>query len=62
MVTFNEDNIPLLSSLTQIEHITAPLIVAVGTRETPEFQRQAREFFQAVSTAGKDATLLIADE
>ena len=38
-----------------------PVIVAYGTYETPEFQRQNREFTEAVKKAGKPATLLIGE-
>jgi len=31
------------------------------TQETPEFQRQSRDFAAAVTAAGKSATLIVAD-
>ena len=34
------------------------MIVAHGTYETPEFQRQARDFAAALKAAGKPVTLL----
>jgi arylformamidase len=37
------------------------VIVAYGTFETPEFQRQNREFAEAVKKAGKPVTLLVAE-
>ena len=37
------------------------MIVAYGTYETPEFQRQNREFADAVKKAGKSATLLVGE-
>ncbi|MBC8272877.1 MAG: alpha/beta hydrolase [Gammaproteobacteria bacterium] len=61
-VSLNEKNIPLLSPSMQLDRISAPLIVAVGTRETPEFQRQARDFVKVLKDNGKDATLLVARE
>jgi arylformamidase len=39
----------------------APVVVAHGTLETPEFQRQNREFAAAVKGAGKPVTFLIGE-
>ncbi len=36
-------------------------IVAYGTLETPEFQRQSRDFAAAVKAAGKPVHLLVAE-
>jgi len=44
-----------------VDKLTAPVIVAYGTLETPEFQRQSRDFAAAVRAAGKPATLLVAE-
>jgi len=38
-----------------------PVIVAYGTLETPEFQRQSRDFSAAVKAAGKPVQLLVAE-
>ena len=40
---------------------TTPLIVAHGTCETPEFQRQTRDFSAAVKAAGKPAELIVGE-
>jgi arylformamidase len=48
-----------LSPQRHLEHLTAPLVVAYGTLETPEFQRQAREFAAAVKAAGKSVQLVV---
>jgi arylformamidase len=37
------------------------LVLAYGTYETPEFQRQTRDFHAAVKSAGKPVELLLAD-
>jgi arylformamidase len=37
------------------------VLVAYGTCESPEFQRQARDFAAAVQTAGKPAQLLVGE-
>lgn len=42
-----------------LDALTAPVIVAHGTLETPEFQRQNREFAAAVKAAGKMADLIV---
>jgi arylformamidase len=38
-----------------------PLVVAYGTCETPEFQRQSRDFFAALKAKGKSAELIVAE-
>lgn len=37
--------------------ITVPVCVTYGSLETPEFQRQARDFAAALEAAGKRVTL-----
>ena len=41
--------------------MNAPLILAYGTLETPEFQRQTRDFAAAVQAAGKPVQLLVGE-
>ena len=41
-----------------IDSLDAPIIVTYGTFETPEFQRQSREFAAAVKSAGKPVRLI----
>jgi arylformamidase len=48
-----------LSSQRHLERLHCSVIVAYGTCETPEFQRQNREFAAAVKAAGKPVTLLV---
>ena len=38
-----------------------PLVLAYGTCETPEFQRQTRDFAAAVKAAGKPVELLVGE-
>jgi arylformamidase len=59
-VRFDADTIESLSSCRRIDRISAPLIVAYGTEESPEFQRQNREFAAALAAAGKDVRLIVA--
>ena len=42
-----------LSPHRHLDKLHAPVIVGYGTFETPEFQRQARDFAAAVEAAGK---------
>ena len=58
-VKFTADMVEKLSSLRRLDRLVASLVIAHGTLETPEFQRQNREFFAAVKTAGKPAELLV---
>ncbi len=58
-VKFTAEMIEKLSSLRHIDKLSASLVVAYGTLETPEFQRQNRDFAAAVKAAGKPVTLLV---
>jgi arylformamidase len=60
-VAFTDEVEEKLSSIRHLDRLSCPLIVAYGTYETPEFQRQNREFADAVKTAGKPVTLLVAE-
>ncbi len=50
-----------LSPLRHLDQLHAPLILGYGTLETPEFQRQSRDFATAVRRAGKPVELLVAE-
>jgi arylformamidase len=50
-----------LSAQRHLHRLNAPLVVAYGSLETPEFQRQSRDFVAAVKAAGKAAELLVGD-
>ena len=56
-VAFTDESEEKLSSQRRLDRLNCPLIVAYGTFETPEFQRQNREFAAAVKEAGKPVTL-----
>jgi arylformamidase len=60
-VNFTDDMVEALSPQRRLARLCAPLIVAYGTDETPEFQRQARDFAAAVCAAGKPVELLVGD-
>ena len=60
-VAFTDESEEKLSSQRRLDRLNCPVIVAYGTFETPEFQRQNREFAAAVKAAGKPVTLLVGD-
>jgi arylformamidase len=41
--------------------VNAPIVLLVGSLETPEFQRQTRDFADALTRAGKSAELVYAE-
>jgi arylformamidase len=57
-VKFTDEMEEALSPLRHLDHLHTPIIVAHGTCETPEFQRQARDFYAAVKAAGKPVEML----
>jgi arylformamidase len=59
-VKFDDAMAQAMSSQRHLERLTTPLIVTYGTEETPEFQRQNRDFFAAIKAAGKSADLVAA--
>jgi arylformamidase len=58
-VKFTGDMVQKLSGQRYLEGLHTPLILAAGTCETPEFQRQSRDFAAAVKAAGKQAELIV---
>jgi arylformamidase len=60
-VEFDDATVAALSPIRHLDRLHAPLIVAYGTCETPEFQRQNREFAAAAKTAGKSVQLLVGE-
>jgi arylformamidase len=59
-VKFTDQTEQQLSAIRHIERIHTPLALAVGSLETPEFQRQARDFAAALTKAGKPVQLIVA--
>jgi arylformamidase len=57
-VKFTDEMEQAMSSQRQIDRLSVPLIVTYGTNDTPEFQRQARDFAAAVKGAGKPVELI----
>jgi arylformamidase len=60
-VEFTDEMEEALSPQRHLDRLMAPVIVAHGTLETPEFQRQARDFAAAVKAAGKPVELLVGE-
>ena len=50
-----------LSAIRHLDKLVTPLNISYGTYETPEFQRQARDFAAAVKAAGKPVELLVGE-
>ncbi len=59
-VKFTDDMEQALSAQRHIDNINTPLVLAHGTLETPEFQRQTRDFAAALKQAGKPVQLIVA--
>jgi arylformamidase len=60
-VKFTDEIEQELSALRHLDRVSCPLIVGYGTCETPEFQRQARDFAAALKAAGKPVQLLVGE-
>jgi arylformamidase len=60
-VAFTDEMEQQLSAIRHLDKLTAPLILTYGTYETPEFQRQSRDFAAAVKAAGKPVKLLVGE-
>jgi arylformamidase len=60
-VAFTDEMEQQLSAMRHLDKLHAPLILSYGTCETPEFQRQSRDFAAAVKAAGKPVELLIGE-
>jgi arylformamidase len=60
-VNFTDAMVEKLSAQRHLGGLHTPLILAYGSCETPEFQRQTRDFFAAVQSAGKPAELMVGE-
>lgn len=60
-VTITDEIEDELSAMRHLEAIVPPLIVGYGTLETPEFQRQSKEFADALTARGHSVDLLVAE-
>ncbi len=60
-VRFDDKMVDSLSPIRHIDRINAPIVVAYGNLETPEFQRHAVTFAEALRNAGKPFELLVGE-
>jgi len=60
-VKFTDEMEEQLSPQRHLDRIVAPIVLAYGSNETPEFQRQSREFAEALRRAGKRVELIYAE-
>jgi arylformamidase len=58
-VKFTDEMEQALSPQRHIDKIHTPLVLGIGTLETPEFQRQSRDFAAALKAAGKPVQLIV---
>jgi arylformamidase len=61
-VKFTDEMEQAMSSQRHLDLLRAPIIVTYGTNETPEFQRQSRDFAAAVKAAGKPVDVVEATD
>lgn len=60
-VTFTDEIEDALSPQRHLSRVSAPIVLLHGSLETPEFQRQSRDFAAALKKAGKEAELIAAE-
>ena len=60
-VKFTDAMEDALSTQRHLSRINCPVVLAYGTYETPEFQRQSRDFAAALKAAGKPVSLLVGE-
>jgi arylformamidase len=60
-VKFTDEIEEALSPQRHLDKLHAPVIVGYGTFETPEFQRQSRDFAAAVEAEGKPVQLIVGE-
>ncbi len=58
-VNFTPEVVQDLSAQRHLDLLNAPLVIAHGTKESPEFMRQSRDFVAAVRGAGKPVEYVI---
>ena len=59
-VKFTDEMEQALSAMRHLDKVNTPLVLTIGTLETPEFQRQSRDFAAALTKVGKPVKLIIA--
>jgi arylformamidase len=61
-VNFTDAIEQALSTQRHLDRFVAPVVLAFGTDETPEFQRQSRDFYTALRNAGKPVELVVGED
>jgi arylformamidase len=59
-VNFTDAMEEALSAQRHLDRVHTPLVLVHGTLETPDFQRQSRDFNATLRAAGKPVTLIVA--
>lgn len=59
-VKFTDEMEQALSAMRHLDKVHTPLVLTIGLLETPEFQRQSRDFAAALTKAGKPVQLIVA--
>ena len=59
-VKFTDEMEQALSAMRHLDKVHTPLVLTIGLLETPEFQRQSRDFAAALTKAGKPVKLIAA--
>jgi arylformamidase len=57
-VNFTDAMVDAMSSQRHLDRLNAPVVLSYGSLETPDFQRQSRDFAAAVKAAGKSVQLI----
>jgi arylformamidase len=60
-VNFTDEMEHALSAIRHLDRLHTPVVLTYGSYETPEFQRQSRDFAAAVKAAGKPVELLLGE-
>ncbi len=60
-IRFTDEMEDAFSPIRHLDNLHAPVIVAYGSYETPEFKRQSQEFAKAIADAGKHVQLIVAE-
>lgn len=60
-VAFTDEIEEALSPQRHLDRLHAPVVLAYGTVESPEFQRQSRDFAAAIAAAGKPVEVLVGE-
>jgi arylformamidase len=60
-VAFTDEMEQALSPQRHLDKLRAPVVLTYGTLETPEFQRQSRDFAAALTAIGKRVEVLVGE-